>query len=151
MYRTNGFSLVELIIAMALVAIVSALAIPQFQRYADNNNLKTAAREVAADLFNARQRAVAENRSTYEMMFDLGANSYALTRTDTAATLWTKSLASFGSGTQLTEASFGGTIVRFNKRGTVTVGHVALSNRRASTAKVTTTFTGRTYAEFTMQ
>jgi prepilin-type N-terminal cleavage/methylation domain-containing protein len=151
MHPTRGFSLIELMIAMALVAIVSALGIPQFQKYAANENLKTAAREVTGDFFTARQRAVAENLDAYDLTFDVSGNRYSLTRSDTGTTLWTKSLASFGTGTRLQSANFSGTTVSFKKRGTVSMGNLILTNNRESTAKVTATITGRTYVEFTMR
>ena len=49
----RGFSLIELLIAMALVAIVATIAVPQFQRYSTNTDLKTAAREVLGDFLGS--------------------------------------------------------------------------------------------------
>jgi prepilin-type N-terminal cleavage/methylation domain-containing protein len=150
-HPTRGFSLIELMIAMALVAIVSAMGIPQFQRYTANENLKTAAREVTGDFFTVRQRAVGENLDVYDLTFDVAGNRYSMIRSDTGTTLWTKSLASFGSGARLQSVNFSGTTVSFRKRGTVSIGNLILTNSRGSTAKVTATITGRTYVEFTMQ
>jgi Tfp pilus assembly protein FimT len=48
-------------IVIAITIIIATFAIPLWQNYAANTNLKTAAREVMADIFNVRQRAVAEN------------------------------------------------------------------------------------------
>ena len=53
----HGFSLVELLIVIALMAVVSAIAIPQFQASATNSALKEAARGVVADLSGADQKA----------------------------------------------------------------------------------------------
>ncbi|MDA8125326.1 MAG: prepilin-type N-terminal cleavage/methylation domain-containing protein [Deltaproteobacteria bacterium] len=150
---TEGFSLVELLIAMALIAIVSAFAVPAFQRYADNDNLKTAAREITGDFFNTRQRAVNENTDDYRLVFDDGGNSYSLTKS--GATLWTKSLADFGSGVHLEtgSAAFGsGTAASFHRRGTLSqAGSLTLKNSRGSKAEITANLTGRAYVKFTMQ
>ena len=58
---TRGFSLVELLIAIALVAIVTTIAVPQFQRYSTNADLKAAAREMSGDFSATKQMAVANN------------------------------------------------------------------------------------------
>jgi prepilin-type N-terminal cleavage/methylation domain-containing protein len=148
----GGFSLVELIIAIALVAIVTAISVPAFNRYSANADLKTAARAVAADLSSAKQTAVTENIDAYRLTYSVAGNSYALSRTDTGVTLWTKSVASFGGGIVLTAVNFGGgAVVSFQKRGTMTSGSVTLQNNRGSSAVVTVNFTGRTYVTFTIQ
>jgi prepilin-type N-terminal cleavage/methylation domain-containing protein len=163
MMRTRtagGFSLVELLIAMALIAIVAAIAVPQFQRYAANADLKTAAREVASDFFNTRQQAlqgrIGENLN-YRLTFDVGANSYTLSSKETTVatwnTAWTKSIASFGGGISIYSINFsGGSVVNFQKRGTLSSwGDVILRNGRDSRATVTVNSTGRTYVTFAMQ
>ncbi len=149
--KTGGFSLIELIIAVALVAIVSAIAVPQFQRYSANADLKTAAREVAGDLFNVRQMTVAENLNVYRLTFNVVSNSYALSRSDTGVTLWTKSPSSIGNGIRLSTATFGGTgVASFHGRGTMTNGTVKLRNEIGSEATITVNITGRTHVTFTM-
>ena len=144
------FSLVELLVVIALISIVSAFAVPTWQRYAANTNLKTAAREVMTDFFNARQRAVEENLDIYRLSFNIAENNYALT-TDAGVTLWTKSLASFEIGIVIDSVNFSGTDVRFHKRGTVSNGNLTLRNGLGSTAKITVNITGRTYVEYTLQ
>lgn len=151
MTRENrGFSLIELLIAIALVAIVAAIAVPQFQRYANNADLKTAAREISGDFSAVKQMAVANN-VRYEIAIDVAGNSYTLSRTDPSAVVWTKSPASFGSGVSFVSTTFGGAKATFQKRGTVTNGTIILRNIRGSTATITTNITGRTYVEFAMQ
>jgi prepilin-type N-terminal cleavage/methylation domain-containing protein len=147
-YIPTGFSLIELMIVIALISIVSAIAVPMWQRYAANTNLKTAAREVMADLSNAKQQAVEENLDVYRLTFNVAGNNYALSRTDTGVTLWTKSLASFGNGILIDSVTFSGSEVRFQKRGTVSNGRLILRNGLGSTATITVNITGRTYVEF---
>lgn len=144
--------MIELLIAMALVAIVAAIAVPQFQRYSTNTDLKTAAREVMGDLFNARQMAVEQNLNVYRITFNVGTNNYSLSRTDTGVTLWTKSLASFGNSIRLSSVNLAGfTTASFQQRGTMTAGNLKLTNRLGSTAVITVNLAGRTYVKFTMQ
>lgn len=153
-YSRTGFSIVELLVVVALIAIVSAFAVPMWQNYAANSNLKTAAREVMADFSNAKQRAVEENMDVYRLTFNVAGNSYLLSRTD-SGTVWTKSVASFGSGIQIDGGHppnfSGGSIVSFRKRGTLSPGNVRLINALGSTATITVNITGRTYVEYAMQ
>jgi len=149
-YIPKGFSLVELIVVIALMAVAATIAIPQFQRRAANADLRTAAREVAANLSNARQRAVEENVSVYRLTFDLANNNYSLSRTDTGVTLWTKPLSDYGGGVLIDTVN--SAVVRFQNRGTVSpAGSLILRNRLNSTATVTFTLNGRTHVQFNMQ
>jgi prepilin-type N-terminal cleavage/methylation domain-containing protein len=151
MKRENrGFSLIELIIAMALVAIVAAIAVPQLQRYSTNADLKTAAREMSGDFSAAKQMAVANNLD-YRIAIDVAGNSYTLLRADTAAVVWTKSPASYGPGASIDSTTFGGAAINFQRRGTASNGRIILRNARGSTATITTNITGRTYVQYAMQ
>jgi len=144
----TGFSLVELLVVIALISIVSAFAVPTWQRYAAKTDLKTAAREVMADLSNTKQRAVEENLDVYRLTFNVVGNSYVLSRTDTG-TVWTKSVASFGNGISINSVNFsGGSIISFQKRGTVSMGNMTLRNGLGSTATITVNSAGRTYVQF---
>ncbi|MCX5837335.1 MAG: type II secretion system protein [Deltaproteobacteria bacterium] len=148
---STGFSLIELMIVIALISIMLAVAVPTWQKYRANTDLKTAAREVMADLSNARQQAVAENLDVYRLTFNVTGNDYALTRTDTGVALWTKSVALLGSGVVIDSVNFGGSDISLNKRGTVSNGNLVLRNSLGSRAKITVNITGRTYVEYTMQ
>jgi len=148
---STGFSLIELMIVIALISIVATIAVPTWQKSTANTNLKTAAREMMADLSNAKQQAVGENLDVYQLAFNVTGNNYALSRTDTGVTLWTKPLTSFGSGIVIDSVTFTGAVVNFQKRGTVSLGSVVLRNGPGSTATITATITGRTYVQFTMQ
>lgn len=147
--------MVELLVVITLISIMAAFAVPVWQNYTANTNLKSAAREVMADLSNAKQRAVEENLDVYRLTFNAGGNSYALSRTDTGVILWTKSVADFGSGISIDGSNppnfSGGVVVSFRKRGTLSAGSVRLRNGIGSTAAITVNLTGRTYVQYAMQ
>jgi type II secretion system protein H len=146
----RGFSLIELLIVIALAAIVAAIAVPQFQRYSTNADLKTAAREMSGDFSAAKQMAVANNLD-YRIAIDVAGNSYTLSRADTSAVVWTKSPASFGKGASIDSTTFSGAAINFQTRGTASNGRVILRNTRGSTATITVNITGRTYVQTNMQ
>ena len=59
MRSEKGFTLLELVIAIALLLILTSYAVLSLQTYTVNRNLKNAARELAADFLNvAFQRKV---------------------------------------------------------------------------------------------
>jgi len=58
----DGFSLSELLIISALLAVVSAIAIPSMASLQDRLRLNQSARNLERDLHSARNKAVANNR-----------------------------------------------------------------------------------------
>ncbi len=58
----RGFSLIELIVVIALIAILTAIAVPSYQTFMVRSRLKGAARQVMSDLMNARMMAVSLNQ-----------------------------------------------------------------------------------------
>ena len=145
----RGFSLVELLVVIALISIVMAFGIPAWQNYRTNTDLKTAAREIMADIANAKQRAVTENVDVYRVSFSVGGNAYALTRTDGVTTgTWNKSLAGYGNVSIASVNFSGGSVISLNRRGTATAGTLVLQNTLGSTATITVNITGRTYVDF---
>lgn len=61
-FKKDGFSLLELMIVLAIMAIVSAIAAPNFMNYLAERRLNGAARQVMSDLMSARQKAVSLNQ-----------------------------------------------------------------------------------------
>lgn len=57
-----GFTLIELMIAVAVVAILAAIAIPSYNRYVLRSN-RSAAESVMMDIASAQERYMIDNRS----------------------------------------------------------------------------------------
>jgi prepilin-type N-terminal cleavage/methylation domain-containing protein len=155
--KRNGFSLIEMVIAMAILAILSTIAVFSWQRYVINANLRTATRELEADIFLIKERAVSE-RIYYRITLNVGANNYTIDQGgaaagDAYAVLQTKSPETLGSGNILLDTTFAGAQIIFQPRGTLGAGtgSVRLRNSRNSIATITISITGRTHVQFAMQ
>jgi type IV fimbrial biogenesis protein FimT len=59
--RESGFTLVELMVTIAVFAILASIAIPTFMSLMPGMRLNGAARQVMTDLMAARMKAVKEN------------------------------------------------------------------------------------------
>jgi len=73
----GGFSVLELIVTLALVAVVAALGVLSHHALRPEINLSMAARQVVMDLKVARMRAVARNVN-HRIVFPTGDSSYRL-------------------------------------------------------------------------
>ena len=154
MKTSKGFSLVELIIVMAIIGIVLAIASPSFYKYRQNTNLKEAARDLAGDISFWRQTSVAEN-VRYRIVFDQPSNSYTIQRespanSGTYVDVSTKSPASISSAIIIMDGasapSFTGGVayITIQPRGTMSAGTVSLQHTsRLSTSTITTNLMGK--------
>ncbi len=141
----KGFTLVEGVIAIFILIIMTALAIPSFQRFAANGNLRAAAREIISDFSSLKRRAMSEN-TKFSIKFDVARNNYMIQGTGMNQI---KTPEYFANNIMITNADFGGgSSITFQPRGTTSFGTVILTNSRSSTAKITTNITGRTHVHF---
>jgi type IV fimbrial biogenesis protein FimT len=69
MDRTAGFTLMEMIVVVAVFSILAAIAIPSFMSLLPGMRLNGAARQVLGDLMTARMKAVKLNQRT-KVFFD---------------------------------------------------------------------------------
>lgn len=149
----RGFSLIEMIIVIALIGILSTVAVFAWQGYRDNSNLKTAARDIETNISASKQRAVTEG-IRYRLTFSAGGNSYTIAAEPyTAALTQTKLLADFGQGLSIVSTNFALGQLTLLPRGTISGvgGDVVVGNSKGSRATITINVTGRTYVRFTMQ
>ena len=152
-----GFTLVELIVTLAIMAIAAGIAYPMLQRYAINGNLKTATRDISSDFARLKESAMAEMRM-YQMQINTGNNTITLQQCNAqgspCAGLWTptqvKNLSGYANDIVF-DASTAPTNYTFQTRGTVNMGTIVLRNSRNSTATIRINITGRTNVQFNMQ
>jgi type II secretion system protein H len=61
MKNHKGFTLVEMMIVIAIIGIVSAIAVPNFYSYAAGMKLRSASRNLYSTLQNTRMKAIRQN------------------------------------------------------------------------------------------
>lgn len=70
MTRARGFTLIELAIAMVIMAVLLALALPSYTTYIENAKVRTAAQAFLSGLQTARSEAVNRNTSVQFLLTD---------------------------------------------------------------------------------
>src|SRR5215831_9116698 len=87
--NTIGFTLVELLIALMIMGIIAAIAVPRFSGLIKNYKLTNAAKVVWLDLHRAKMMAIKHGRT---MRVDFTATSYHIVRVDTDAVVLSRNL-----------------------------------------------------------
>jgi prepilin-type N-terminal cleavage/methylation domain-containing protein len=72
-----GFTLVELVVCMAVLAILCGIAAPSFNQYMLKSSLKSAAFQLCSDLIEAKSLAIKTNRSC-QVILDPKVNQYSI-------------------------------------------------------------------------
>jgi prepilin-type N-terminal cleavage/methylation domain-containing protein len=134
--RERGFSLIELIVVFALMAIFAAMALPRWTSLLPNYALNNSLRQVQSELHHIKMRAATENVS-FQLAYVQGAAAYTIQR-DTK-TLTTKPLA---DGTTITQEGS----ISFSPRGTASANRVRLRNLNGSCKQIVVSPTGRVRA-----
>jgi len=152
----SGFSMVELLITLVLLGIVTAIAVPSYRGWVDNSNLKGAARMISSDFYDARARAMAENRpytityspdpaNTYRIQAAAANGLAAVDETKTFGEYGTVRMSSVNGGT-------GAVAVTIQPRGSASpAATIGLTNVRNSTGTITVLMTGRAHVTYSMQ
>lgn len=93
MKSSRGFTLLEIIVTVALIGIMVAVAVPSVNQMKLNLRYKSAAQGCGSILRKARTDAIALNRE-HQVEFDIDGRRYRLTRGNlpNASTSWTQTV-----------------------------------------------------------
>lgn len=78
----DGFSLMEIMLVFAIIAILSSISMPAMRGFAASRRLTTSAHAIADTLAFARDMAITE-RTTHLVVFDVSSNRYWLASSET--------------------------------------------------------------------
>ena len=160
---SSGVTLLELLIGIAILAIVAGIAYPSFQRLAINNYLKTATRDIASDFAQLKERSLSGDATAFgnrmhRLAVNVGANTYQLQQCNNVGapcggwtTIQVKNLADYSADIIFDAGATTVLNYDFQPRGTVNSGTIALSNRLGSTAEIRINFTGKSRVLFNLQ
>lgn len=133
-----GFSLVELMIGIVIMGILAAIAVPSFQTWTRNSQIRNAAESIANGLQKARAEAVSRNTN---VTFILGTDSSWTVSVVTPASVIEQRLGTEGSkNVTRTVLPVGATTITFNNFGIV----VTNADASASLTQVDLTAVGGT-------
>ncbi|WP_024301937.1 GspH/FimT family pseudopilin [Pseudogulbenkiania sp. MAI-1] len=117
--RQVGFTLTEMLITLALMAIVLALAVPSFSTWLMNHQIRNAADTAMASLQLARAEAIRTNTSV-RLSFDASTKKiWQITRVDTSAVLQQKNFAEDAPKVTITPTPSTVTTITFNGLGRI--------------------------------
>ena len=120
MRRTDGFTLMELIITVAILAVLGAITLPSYSRLIEGARLISAANTIKGDLERAKLSAVKRHQAV-ALTFTAGSGAsggYTVFVDNGATPLEVILTRSMPVGVDLSAVSFGdGTTARFNTLG----------------------------------
>ncbi len=147
----KGFTLVEILIVVALITVISALAIPRMGFVLSKNKLRTSTSSVTSSLYLARMKAVNDSEN-YGVQFS-GNGDIEIVRDPLGVYEITSVTNRIEEGIEFVEVTFEDWLAVFNSVGQLDksclpsgdlTAHVILANDKGDSTKVEVTFiTGR--------
>ncbi|MCM3904648.1 MAG: GspH/FimT family pseudopilin [Pyrinomonadaceae bacterium] len=129
----HGYSLIELVVAVALAGILAAIALPGWNKLLPSYHLDSSIRQFQSELHNIKMRAAVENVG-FQLVYTNGAANYTIQRD--SAVLVTKPLP---AGVVVTNAG----AISFSPRGTASANRIRLRSSDGTCKQVVVSPTGR--------
>ncbi|PIR92651.1 hypothetical protein COU01_00520, partial [Candidatus Falkowbacteria bacterium CG10_big_fil_rev_8_21_14_0_10_44_15] len=127
-----GFSLLQLLLAIAIIIIMAVITLPALRHYEPSIKLKAESRQLVSDLRYAQQLTVTEQKTHYVEIDLIGKRYLVVKQENPASPLKTINLTE-GISWQ-TVSGFDGNRVVFNSYGAVSqAGQIVLTNTQGNT------------------
>ena len=149
-HRITGFTLIELMVVICVIAIIASLTMPPLLRWRTDANLRGAASNLAGDLEMAKVRAIRENAyvavllgsNGYTIFVDNGADAGDWYEDDDEVCLRQRSMP---TGVQIQmPTAFSGNRTRFAGRGVPEIwGSITIVNSRGKSKMISLNRMGR--------
>ncbi len=152
MTKNSGFTLIELMIVIAIIGVISAIAVPNMIAWRANHQLSGSAREVLSAINGARLEAV-KNNAFVTVTFDTGARVLTTVITNRVSGVDRTITTPLKPDVDIDSAVFSGSnAFRFNSRGlpvkladnNFASGTVTLTNAKGDSLEVIMASTGVT-------
>lgn len=140
-YRDGGFTLLELLVVLLVMALVAVITVPRIGAALPGAELKSAARQLAAGLREARSRAVAKNH-VVPFTLDGTAGRYFIGTGGANGRMPNNIGITLITGTVDVSGAASGSI-RFFPDGTSTGGRIELTSRGGKRTVIVDWLTGR--------
>ena len=147
MRNSSGFTILELSVVIAIVAILSAIAIPNYISWLPKHRLQSSALAVQAAINLAKMTAIKENTDVI-LTFDPANESYLAfidTNEDGSQDAGERTVRNKGMspGIDLKETTIPGNQLTFDSRGLADVSmNITLENKSAEIRTISVTITG---------
>ncbi len=132
-FGSSGFSLIEIITALAILGVLASIAIPGWVALLPGYRLNSSARQVQSELHRIKMQAISE-RVGFQLVFTQGAPAYTILRDRNLSA--TKPLA---DGILIAKAGK----ISFSPQGTASGDRVRLTNANSACTQVVVSATGR--------
>ena len=134
MRKNSGYTITELMVTIAVIAILASLAIPSFIAWLPNYRLRSGAEEIQSTLQLARITAIKEN-ATATVDFNTANETYRASVAGQAIRG-----GRMPAGIDIDSTDFGGDSVEFNSRGIATAAGTAVVRNNLGKAKTITVY-----------
>jgi type IV fimbrial biogenesis protein FimT len=131
--QKSGFSLIEIVITIAVLGIILAIAMPNWTRLLPGYALNNSIRQIQSELHGIKMRAAAENIG-FQLAYLQDASEYMIERD-----LKPLQIKPLPQGTTITKSG----LIAFSPRGTAAGNRVRLRNTDGACRQIVVSATGR--------